>query len=131
MAFNLGKLFSEETIEISQEEMEKVQEITTDDGLDDAFKLDIKESEKGKVKKSVIRLYNPITRAILPHILNSIKANELVIVNYSSLSPEDADFVYASLSGSLYSLDGELKNISETVFVCAPKKYLIDTPDSE
>lgn len=131
MAFNLSKLFSEETIEITPEEIEKVNLQHEDDNLDDSFKLEPNEKEKKQVTRSVVRVYTPVTKAIVPTIITSIKRGELVIVNFSSLSEEEAKYTYATLSGSIYSLDGELKTISPDVMLCAPQKYLVDSDDSE
>ncbi len=131
MAFEkFSNLFKEETVEITQEEMQRVEKEVSTDGLDDAFKIDSQEKVQSPLTRSVVKVYEPVTKSIVPTIIDSIKRGELVIVNLSKLPEDEAQYIFSTLSGSIYSLDGELKTIADQVMLCAPQKFVVDYEDA-
>ena len=71
-------------------------------------------------------MYEPVTKTSTATIIDSIKRGELCIVNFSKISEEEAGNIYATLSGSVYSLEGQLKQIGEQIIICSPKSFLVD-----
>lgn len=123
MLKNIKGIFSEETEILETTELDSTQE------LDESFSID--ESNKKRSNKAIVKVYEPVTKSVSSTIIDSIKRGELCIVNFSKVSEEEARVIYSTLSGSVYSLDGVLKMVSNDIMVCAPKNFLIDGDATE
>ncbi len=131
MAFDkITEFFKEETIEIDQADF-KLEDEKQDEAFDETFDISVAEKEKKAISRNVVRVYQPVSKSVVSTIIDSIKRNELVIVNLSKVSEEEAKYIYSTLSGSIYSLDGELKMIDQDVMLCAPRKFVVDGADIE
>ncbi len=121
-------IFSDETEVIDPKDIEMQND---NDEIDDSFKVDEPQSIKPKVGKSIVKIYEPVTKSATSTIIDSIKRGELCIVNFSKVSDEEAKVIYSTLSGSIYSLDGALKMIDSNIMICAPTNFLVDSDISE
>lgn len=134
MIGKLTNLFTEETVEISQEDVVKNnnQKETFDDVvIDESFKIQEKEHSIPANSRSVVKVFTPVTKNDTSRMIDALKRGDLVIINLSKASEEEGRFIYSTLSGSVYSLDGELKMIDSHVMLCAPNKYIVDSDDGQ
>jgi|688.fasta_scaffold974749_2 FtsZ-interacting cell division protein YlmF len=115
-------LFSDETEVIETQELAQFE----DNDIDDSFKIVTKGTEKGMSSKAVVKIYQPVTKSVTMSIIESIKRGELCIVNLEKISDEEARIIYATLSGSIFSLDGNIKMIESKILMCAPRNFVID-----
>ncbi|MGL4588780.1 MAG: cell division protein SepF [Mycoplasmatales bacterium] len=88
--------------------------------------FDIEEVVNTTRSKSVVKLFEPVSKTSTSSIIDSVKKGELCIVDLSKVSDTEKTLIYSTLSGSMYSLDGQLKQISAEIIMCAPKNYLVD-----
>lgn len=128
MLGKLTDLFKEETVTIENAE---VNETFDDVVIDESFKIEEKETSIPVINRNVVRVYHPVSKNNTSAIINALKRGDLVIVNLSKVAEEEARYIYATLSGSIFSLDGELKMLDSNVMLCAPKQYIVDGDDSQ
>lgn len=113
---SMKNIFDEETEYLDTDEIKE---------MDESF--EVEEIAKSRSKgKSIVKLYEPVTKTSTSTIIDSIKRGELCIVNFSKISEDEARNIYATLSGSLYSLEGQLKQIDENIIICSPNNFLVD-----
>lgn len=122
MLKGIKKIFDDETELLETQELEELE----NDLIDDSFKVDTAVNTSAFKGKSVVKIFNPVTKSASSTIIDAIKKGELCIVNFSKLSGEEANIVFSTLSGSIYSLDGVYKMVDEQIMLCAPKNFLID-----
>lgn len=118
MLKGIKNIFNEDTEYIETQELEQIET------SDPAF--DIDEVVNTSKSRSIVKIYEPVSKSITSTIIDSIKVGELCVVNFAKVSDEEAKQIYATLSGSVYSLDGILKQISTDIVICAPKNFLVD-----
>lgn len=116
-------IFSDETEVIDPNEIEMQNQA---DSLDESLKVDEPTAGRSQAAKSIVKIYEPVTKSATITIIDSIKRGELCIVNFSKVSEEESKVIYSTLSGSIYSLDGALKMIDSNIMLCAPKNFLVD-----
>ena len=116
MLKNIKNMFNEETEEFDTQELSE---------MDESFEVEEINATKQK-GKSVVKIYEPVTKTATSTIIDSIKKGELCIVNFNKVSEEEARNIYATLSGSLYSLEGQLKQIDDNIIICSPRNFLVD-----
>ncbi len=114
-------IFNEET-----EIMETMDLTEKMNGIDESFKIDNATSAKNIGQRSVVKVYQPVTKTVTLSIIDAIKKGELCIVNLDKVSDEEAKIIYSTLSGSIYSLDGVMKLIEQKILLCAPRNFIID-----
>lgn len=114
------ELFSDDT------EVIKTQDLDAIDELDETFNIPNQEISKKKNTKSIVKVYQPVTKSVTLSIIDSIKKGELCIINLEKVSDEEAKIIYSTLSGSIYSLDGIIKMIDQKILLCAPRNFIID-----
>lgn len=117
MIKNLKSIFNEETEFLDTQEINEV---------DESFDVEEIKTPVNHKGKSIIKIYEPVTKTSTSTIIDSIKRGEFCIVNFSKVSEDEARNIYATLSGSLYSLEGQLRQIDDNIIVCSPKNFLID-----
>lgn len=118
MLKGIKNIFNEETEILDTQELEESK-------LDSSFDVD-EISEVRSKGKSIVKIFEPVTKTATGTIIDAIRRGELCIVNFNKVSEEEARSIYATLSGSIYSLDGQLKQIDENIIICAPINFLID-----
>ncbi len=116
-------IFSDETEVIDSNEID-IQNVS--DELDESLQVDEPQAIKPRTGKSIVKVYEPVTKSATSTIIDAIKRGELCIVNISKVSEDEARVIYSTLSGSIYSLDGTLKMIDANIMLCAPANYLVD-----
>ncbi len=116
-------IFSDETEVIDPSEIEMQ---NSSDELDESLQVDEPSAIKPKSGKSIVKVYEPVTKSATSTIIDSIKRGELCVVNFSKVSEDEARVIYSTLSGSIYSLDGTLKMIDSNIMLCAPGNFLVD-----
>ncbi len=116
-------IFSDETEVIDPNEIEMQNQA---DSLDESLQVDEPTGTRSHTAKSIVKIYEPVTKSATSTIIDSIKRGELCIVNFSKVSEEESKVIYSTLSGSIYSLDGALKMIDSNIMLCAPKNFLVD-----
>ena len=127
MIKSIKGIFNEETEVIDTVDLENAEL----DIVDESFKIEGNETTKTMGKRSVVKVYQPVTKSVTLSIIDAMKKGELCIVNLEKVSEEEAKIIYSTLSGSIYSLDGEMKLIEQKILLCAPKNFIIDTDVSE
>ena len=127
MLNSIKGIFNEETEVIDTVDLENADL----DIVDDSFKIEGNGTAKTMGKRSVVKVYQPVTKSVTLSIIDAMKKGELCIVNLEKVSEEEAKIIYSTLSGSIYSLDGEMKLIEQKILLCAPKNFIIDTDVSE
>ncbi|MBF8982218.1 cell division protein SepF [Lutibacter sp. B2] len=65
-------------------------------------------------------VYEPIDFEETPKIVDSLKNRKAVIINLEKLDPEVARKIFDFLNGAIYALDGNIKKVSQGIFVLAP-----------
>lgn len=117
MIKNLKNIFNEETEILDTEELNEI---------DESFDVGEIKNDVVKGGKSIVKIFEPVTKTSTSTIIDAIKKGEFCIVNFSKVTEDEARNIYATLSGSLYSLEGQLKQIDDNIIVCCPKNFLID-----
>ncbi len=64
-------------------------------------------------------------------IANCLRDKIPVIVNFENASTEDAKRIIDFISGTTYALNGEIKKVSQKVFVCAPSNVTVTYTEDE
>ncbi len=123
MLKGIKNIFNEET------EIIDTQDLANE--MDESFEVEEIVTPVNSKGKSIVKIFEPVTKTTTSTIIDSIKRGELCIVNLGKVSEEEARNIYATLSGSLYSLEGQLKQIDENIFICSPTNFLIDSEISE
>ena len=116
-------LFTDETEVFETQELDQIEQ---DMDMDDSFKIEQPSQQRSQMNRAVVKIYQPVTKSVTMSIIESIKRGELCIVNLEKISEEEAKIIYATLSGSIFSLDGNIKMIESKILMCAPKNFIID-----
>ena len=58
-------------------------------------------------------------------VANCLRDKIPVIINFENTSTEDAKRIIDFISGTTYALNGEIKKVSQNVFVCAPNNVTV------
>lgn len=118
MIKGIKNIFNEETETLNTQEL---------DEMDASFDVDEIQTSISKTKgKETVRIFEPVSKTSTQQIIDAIKKGELCIVTFNKVSEEEAKAIFATLSGSLYSLDGQLKQIDSNIILCAPMNFLVD-----
>lgn len=67
-----------------------------------------------------INIIKPNTFDEAPQICESLKANNIVVVNTSSLEPKTAQRLLDFIAGATYALAGDLQEVENGVYVLSP-----------
>lgn len=116
MLKNIKNIFNDETELLDTEEISEI---------DNSFDMNGVETSNN-TNKRIVRVFEPVTKTATINIIDAIKRGELCIVNFNKISEDEARNIYATLSGSLYSLEGKLQPIDDNIILCLPNNYLID-----
>ena len=54
-----------------------------------------------------------------------------VIINFEQTDPAEASRIIDFISGTTYALNGDIKKVSDTVFICAPSNVHVANGDEE
>ena len=81
--------------------------------------------------KSTINTIRPKNFDDAQIVANCLRDKIPVIINFENTDPADASRIIDFISGTTYALNGDIKKVSETVFVCAPQNVHVSNSDDE
>lgn len=73
------------------------------------------------IKNGDVVLVEPLVYADAKDILDSVKANKVLIINLTKLDLKTGDRLLDFISGGIYALDAKLKTIGDEIYLCVPK----------
>ncbi len=89
-----------------------------------------------KVSNNVVSLHTTASMKIVVHeplkyedapiILNDLKMRKTIVVNLEKLEGREKRQVFDFISGGLYSLEGNIQEVTNNIFVLAPSSVEID-----
>ncbi|GKQ42845.1 cell division protein SepF [Companilactobacillus sp. RD055328] len=77
-------------------------------------------------KTSKIVISEPVAYADAKDIAQQILGNKAVIVNFSKIDDTQAKRIVDFLAGTVFAINGEIKNVGENIFLCTPQKFEVD-----
>ena len=84
------------------------------------------------MSKAKINTIRPKSFDHAQEVANSLRDKVPVIINFEETDTETAKRILDFISGTTYALDGEIKKVSQNVFVCAPNSVTVTyTEDSK
>ncbi len=81
-----------------------------------------------QMEGSNVNIYSPTTFEDIQTLIDFLKRNEQVIVDFSSLDQTGAYRIMDFMSGAIYALDGSIKEIKANIFLFAPRGVSISVP---
>ncbi|MGR3741964.1 cell division protein SepF [Companilactobacillus sp. DQM5] len=82
-------------------------------------------------KTSKIVISQPVAYSDTKDIATMLLSNKAVIVNFSKIDDSQAKRIVDFLTGTLFAIDGEIKNVGEKIFLCTPQKFEVDSKESD
>ena len=98
-------------------------------------KEDITRAVKTKQAKSlgriaggdmVITVHEPLSYDESPKIVDDLRENKAVVLNFEQLDIDVKREIFDFVSGALYAIDGKIQKVNKDIFVLAPTKIEID-----
>lgn len=98
-------------------------------------KEDITRTVKTKQTKSlgsiaggdmVITVHEPLSYDESPKIVDDLRENKAVVLNFEQLDIDVKREIFDFVSGALYAIDGKIQKVNKDIFVLAPTKIEID-----
>lgn len=80
-------------------------------------------------KKSEIRIIKPKSIEDAQTIANCLRDKIPVVVNFEETPEEEIKNVMDFISGSSYAVNGDMKPVSNRVYIFAPTNISVETPD--
>ena len=81
--------------------------------------------------KSTINTIKPKNFDDAQIVANCLRDRIPVIINFEQIDPADAGRIIDFISGTIYALNGDIKRINDTVFICAPNNVHVSNSDDE
>ena len=81
--------------------------------------------------KSKINTIRPKSFDDAQIVANCIRDKVPVIINFEQTDVEEAKRIIDFISGTTYALNGEIKKVSQNVFVCAPNNVTVTYTEEE
>lgn len=126
------KFVEDETEIITTEDLNLDEQVTTNkpsDTFDLSKSIDSEKRTDSSMPshgRNVVFIAEPSTEEYSEKIMNSIKKNELVVVNFKNVSEEQATHILDRISGAIYALEGQIVQITGEIVVCIPNNYLLN-----
>ena len=73
-----------------------------------------------------ITIHEPITYDDAPKVLNDVKQQKIVLLNFEMLEMDKKKQVFEFVAGGIYSLEAQLKKVTKDLFVIAPKGVYVE-----
>ncbi len=73
-----------------------------------------------------ISIHEPITYDDAPKVLNDVKQQKIVLLNFEMLEMDKKKQVFEFVAGGIYSLEAQIKKITKDLFVIAPKGVYVE-----
>ena len=77
------------------------------------------------MSKTKINTIRPKNFDHAQEVANSLRDKIPVIINFEETDPETAKRIFDFISGTVYAINGEIKKVSQNVFVCAPSSVTV------
>lgn len=77
-------------------------------------------------KTSKIVISEPTAYADAKDIAQQILSNKAVIVNFDKIDETQAKRIVDFLAGTVFAINGEIKNVGEKIFLCTPQKFEVN-----
>lgn len=84
------------------------------------------DSGSTKSASNKIAIFQPRIYADAKDVSKQLLNNKAVIVNFNSISDDQAKRIVDFLTGTVYALNGEIKRVGDKIFLCTPPKFQID-----
>ena len=81
--------------------------------------------------KSTINTIKPKNFDDAQIVANCLRDRIPVIINFEETDPTDASRIIDFISGTTYALNGDIKRVSDMVFICAPNNVHVSNSDDE
>lgn len=86
----------------------------------------IRSSSYGDFSNVQITIHEPITYDDAPKVLNDVKQQKIVLLNFEMLEMDKKKQVFEFVAGGIYSLEAQIKKITKDLFVIAPKGVYVE-----
>lgn len=73
-----------------------------------------------------IVIHEPKSYEEAPKIVDDLKSNKVVVVNFEDLDLNLKRQIFDFISGALYSIEGKIQKVTTDIFIVAPKTVYID-----
>ena len=83
------------------------------------------------VSKAKINTIRPKNFDHAQEVANSLRDKIPVIINFEETDTETAKRIIDFISGTTYALNGDIKKVSQNVFVCAPSSVTVTYTEDE
>lgn len=92
------------------------------------------DNEKGNggefaYKKSEIKIIKPKNLQDAQAVADCLRDKIPIIVNFEETDAEEFKRVMDFVSGTTYAVEGKIKQVSQKVFICAPKNISVESND--
>lgn len=74
----------------------------------------------------IITVHEPLSYDESPNIVDDLRANKAVVLNFEQLDLDVKRQIFDFVSGALYALDGKIQKVNKDIFVLAPENVEID-----
>ena len=88
--------------------------------------ITVASSSYGDFSNVQITIHEPITYDDAPKVLNDVKQQKIVLLNFEMLEMDKKKQVFEFVAGGIYSLEAQLKKVTKDLFVIAPKGVYVD-----
>ena len=98
------------------------------EGVDEEFYSTTRETykEENGAGGSKMMLLEPRAYSESTQIADYLKARNSVVVNLKRVTPEQAKRIVDFLSGTIYAIQGDLKHLGGSIWLCTPNNVTVD-----
>ncbi len=88
--------------------------------------LSIQSSSYSDFSNVQITIHEPITYDDAPKVLNDVKQQKIVLLNFEMLEMDKKKQVFEFVAGGIYSLEAQIKKVTKDLFVISPKGVYVE-----
>lgn len=112
----------------SEEDLEQSYETSMDDTDDnDDYTYQFINNKIKNNNSLKICIYNPMNLEEAREVIDNFKKNRPAVLNFQQTHRENLKEIFYFISGSVYTLDGQMRKIHRNIFLIAPKGTDIDS----
>lgn len=74
----------------------------------------------------VITVHEPLSYDESPKIVDDLKENKAVVLNFEQLDLEVKREIFDFVNGALYAIEGKIQKVNKDIFILAPPSIAID-----
>lgn len=74
----------------------------------------------------VITVHEPLSYDESPKIVDDLKENKAVVLNFEQLDIEVKREIFDFVNGALYAIEGKIQKVNKDIFILAPNNIAID-----